>query len=398
MIRTTVRVVRRTDELEALSDAWDLLLQQAGDDGSVFLTHEWVSTWWKHFGAGKKLNVLVIEKDGSVTGLVPLMVCETGAGALRCRVLECIGSVDRNPVGLFDPESRDEAFAALLHYLGEELADGVNAVNLTLVPEDSQFVGLLRKHRSENSDGLFVIERVTTLAPYVRLPATWDDYVGSLRSSRRKALRYEVRRLIRAHDVEFRECTDDDLDSRLRQFFDLHENRWRSVNMSGVFSDSRMKEFYADIARTFQTKKWLHFSFLDIDDSMATGEFCFAYNGVLYYFTVARDVRYARHGIGHIHTMYLIQHAISNGLREVDFLKGGEPYKLRWTDSYRDYLQLLITGRTLGGPLRTSFLRWWPRLREIRQDGLVESYRRHVMWKREKEAIEGLRSNRGRAG
>lgn len=398
MTGATVRVVRQTDELESLSEVWDLLMQRSGDDGSIFLTPEWVSTWWKHFGAGKKLNVLLIEKDGTVIGLVPLMLYKTGAGPLTCCLLETIGSVNRNAVGLFAPESRDEAIAALFDYLEEELATRSLAVNLTLVPEDSQFVSLLRRECARHSSGLLVEERVTALAPYLSLPATWDECFGSLRGTRRRTLRRELRSLDRAHNFEFRECTDDDLDSRLRQFFDLHQDRWRSVNISGVFSDSRMKEFYADIARTFLRKKWLHFSFLDIDDRMATGEFCFAYNGVLYYFTVARDVRYAKHGIGHIHTMYLIQDAIASQLKEVDFLKGGEPYKLCWTDSYREYLQVLITSRGLRRSLRIRMVRWWLRLRELRQYGLRENYRRHLMWKQEEKAIESLRLNRQRRG
>lgn len=63
MDKTKIRVVTEPKELETLATVWDSLLGKCREDNSIYLTHEWLSTWWKHFEEGKKLNILLIEKE-----------------------------------------------------------------------------------------------------------------------------------------------------------------------------------------------------------------------------------------------------------------------------------------------------------------------------------------------
>ena len=83
MNNTTIRVVTETEELESLARVWDSLLPKCRDDNSIYLTHEWLSTWWKHFGERKKLNILLIEKGRQVIGIVPLMKTEYRIGLIK---------------------------------------------------------------------------------------------------------------------------------------------------------------------------------------------------------------------------------------------------------------------------------------------------------------------------
>ena len=386
MSEVRIRVFTELEELESLSSLWDGLLQKCGDEKSIYLTHEWITTWWRHFGKDKQLNILLAEKDHQAVGIVPLMKTEYKIGFLRLHALETIGPVNCNLVWLVLPESREEVMNEFLSYLEEELAKSKLVLRLTLVPDDSKLLNLLKRHEYQIAKKLAVRESFKTLAPYIALPLSWEELYCSLSHNRRWVLRKKLSILEKEHSVEFQEYTADNLFDRLNEFIELHQRRWQSVSVKGVFSNPRMKEFYKDIAIRFHEKNWLHFSFLNIDGAMASGEFGYIYNGKLYGATAGRDTKYSRYSIGHLHYMFMTKDAIRRGLRELDFLKGAEPYKFYWTKTARKYMNILIINKGIFPGLRLRLVHIFLRLWEIRQYSLKEIYfLRLLKWKEEKE-------------
>lgn len=385
MRSATIRVVTERGEFESLAGVWYELIQDVDSDNSIYLTHEWLSTWWKHFGEGKKLNILLIEKQNRVIGIIPLMRTEYRIGLFRVRALETIGSEYCNYVGLVRSGNGEEAITTLIAYLEDELVKNRLVLLLDLVPEDSKVLALLRSGSHLFSNNLASQERVTTLAPYVALPATWDEYYHSLSRNLRKQLRRASHSLQAAHSVQFQECNEDNLKYMLSEFFDLHQNRWSFVNTGRWFSDPGMRAFYGDIATQFIKKGWLHFSSLNIDGRMANAKYGYVYNHKFYAVTVARDTRYSEYSIGHLHDKFLIEEMIGRQLKEFDYSRGDEPYKFYWAKSARKYMQVVIIGKGLYTGIRFKFLRVFLRLYAIRQNGLRASYRLRLMRKRQEE-------------
>jgi CelD/BcsL family acetyltransferase involved in cellulose biosynthesis len=383
MTNTKIRIISESEEFESLSEVWDGLLRNSGDNNPIYLTHEWLLTWWKHFGEGKKLNVLIIEKEYQVIGVFPLMRTEYRIGPLKIRTLETIGAVNCNHIGLVRSGSREEAVSAFLAYLEEEFAKGELVLRLTWVPDDSRFLDLLRRRTSLSPNSLVMQEKVKTLAPYIILPATWDEYFRSLRPNRKRVLRRELRYLERSHRVEYQTCTLENLDNTLSRFIELHESRWQASHVRGVFSDPKMEGFYRDIATQFVKKGWLNFSCLVVDDEVASAEYAFIYNQKFYCATSARDMRFSKYSVGHIHQMFLVKYAIEKGLREFDFLRGDEPYKFHWTESSRRYINFVIGKKGLCSGLRLKLTRAFLRLHEIKQYSLKEIYYIYLIRRRE---------------
>jgi len=378
-----IRIISESNELESLLEVWDSLLRKSGDNNPIYLTHEWLLTWWKHFGEGRKLNVLLIEREGQPIGIVPLMRTEYRIGLFKIHALETIGSLNCNHIGLISSGNGEEAICAFLTYLEEELAKGESVLRLPWVPDDCEFLDLLRSCISSPTSNLVMQERAKTLAPYITLPSTWDEYSRWLSPSRRHVLRRKLRSLEKSHTVGFRDCTKDNLDNMLSRFIDLHQRRWQSANVKGVFSDPKMEGFYRDIATQFVKKGWLHFSCLIIDGEIASAEYAFIYNRKFYCTTSARDVGYSKYNVGHLHQMFLIKYAIEKGLREFDFLRGDEPYKFHWTESFRRYINSVIAKKGLCSSLRLKLIRAFLRLHEIKQYSLKEIYYIYLIRRRE---------------
>lgn len=380
-----IRVVTEAEEFASLKAVWNRLLQRCGENISIYLTHEWLSIWWRHFGEGKKLNILLIEKEHRVIGIIPLMKVECRIALIRFHVLETIGSVNCNYIGLILPEYMEDAMTVFLAYLEEELVKNKLLLRLNLIPEDCLFLNQLQKHAVPLSRNMLIQEKATTLAPYITLPATWDDYLSSLSRRRRKVLRRALRSLEKRYEVKLQEYTSESLDEGLSKFFDLHQSRWRAVNVRGAFSNPKMKEFYRDIASQFLKNKWLYFTCLTVDNEPVSIEYGFIYNQKLYNATAARDIKYSEYSVGHLHHLFLIKDAIKRHLREFDFLRGDEPYKFYWTKSARRYIQVMIKKNGFGSGLSLKLIRLSFRLREVCQYNLREIYSLYLIKRREKK-------------
>jgi hypothetical protein len=85
--------IRRIDEREFVSmkAKWDLLLTNSASN-NIFLTWEWLNTWWNHFkGNDKELAVFVAEDDKEeLVAIFPFYI-ERGSLFSRKRVLCFLG-------------------------------------------------------------------------------------------------------------------------------------------------------------------------------------------------------------------------------------------------------------------------------------------------------------------
>jgi CelD/BcsL family acetyltransferase involved in cellulose biosynthesis len=339
--------------------------------------------------------VLVLEKEGSPIGVVPLMRTDYRVGPIRKRFLETVGAVNRNYVWVVPPEHRDEVADAFLAYLNKELAVSGDALQLTLVPDDSSLLSVLQERQPEAA-GVAAEAKATTVAPYTELPRAWDEFYRSLSQHRRQRLRRYLRSLEETYDVEYQVCTAGSLEERLNRFYEIHEERWRSAKLRGSFADPKMKDFHSDLARRLRGKGWLHFSWISLDGEMVSAAYCFTYGKTLYWATSARDIRYSRYGVGHLLVESMMREAIELGLEEFDWLKGAEPYKFHWTKSVRRYHQVLAIEQGRGAGYRLKYIRAFLRLHSVRQYRLGEVYRLFRMKRREAEERKRMGLGSGR--
>ena len=79
------------DELESLETSWNQLLSKSPDK-NPFLTYEWLSTWWKHFGKGKKLEIFIARENGEIILIAPTMYTRCRAFGARLRKLELVAT------------------------------------------------------------------------------------------------------------------------------------------------------------------------------------------------------------------------------------------------------------------------------------------------------------------
>ena len=97
-IAVEIEIVRTFSALEGRREAWNRLVERA-QTNTVFQTYECHASWWKAFGAGVKLFVVLTRVGRELLGIVPLMLTERLILGRRYRVVQFIGLSGRGRFG-----------------------------------------------------------------------------------------------------------------------------------------------------------------------------------------------------------------------------------------------------------------------------------------------------------
>jgi len=390
--KLSIRVVTDPGEFVALRECWNELLQRC-EDNNVYLTWEWLFAHWSHYGQGSRLSILLVEDQGRVIGIAPLMCSTYGRWPLRFKVLENISVADTDYSGVILAERKEEAVSALLEYIDEATRrDGVT-VRLTQLPQGSRFLELLEKEYPRFSSSLVLDKRVMATCPYLPLPATWDEFFYSVRRKRRNNLRRALRALEKDFEVRFERATGgNDLKERVSELIDLHQRRWQGEGLRGTFASQQAREFYIDVAEEFCRRGWLDLSFMRVNGRAISAVYGLKYGGKFYYMLTAFDPAYADYSAGNVHIMRLIQDAIKRGIREFDFVVGGGGYKFYWTQHARQNIGLVVMRRRFPARARLRLFRAFMRLRSVLRRSPRENLRLYLLKRKQRQVREAADS------
>ncbi len=212
------------------------------------------------------------------------------------------------------------------------------------VPLDSETACVLR---TVSKEPFKLEEEVNTLCPYIILPGTFEEYFKGLGSNWRRNMRRWGKKLNKDFKVEFKIYDRaETIEEALKVFFDLHQKRWLSKGQRGAFADKTFCDFHYDVARSFAEKGWLNLCFLTLNDEPVSTVYAFKYAQKMFNYLSGFDPQYSEYRVGHLVFLYLIEHSMNNGIKEFDFMRGGESYKRLWNTVIRKNLELRAIKKT----------------------------------------------------
>jgi len=329
-----IKELNEYDQFIDLREQWNDVLKKSKDD-DIFLTWEWLSTWWKHYGKERKLMILLAEDGEKIVAIAPLMRSVYRLLGFRLRKIEFFAE-HTDYCNFILAEKKAESLKLFLKYLDKLSWD---YLELKEIPETAESITILRKIRRKTH---IQNETVSSKCPYIPLSVSWDVFVKELSGNKRRNLRRRMKRLKEKYKVGFKKQDEiDSLQQDMKTFFYLHQKRWRSKGLGGSFGeDPKFRDFLLDVSKCFAEKRWLNLSFLTANDEPISAALCFEYNKTLYYYHPGFDPVYSKYSIGNLLIMHLIQDSIQKGIEKIDFLKGAESYKSDWTSLSRDNLEI----------------------------------------------------------
>jgi CelD/BcsL family acetyltransferase involved in cellulose biosynthesis len=353
----SIQEVSDVETFRSLRETWNNLLRESGDN-NIFLTWEWLFTWWQHYGRDKKLRILLIKESDRIIAIAPFMQWKYRKGIFNIDVIENLCSIECDYSGIILTERRQESVAILLDCLVKITRDCHVIVRMSHIPENSDFISVLREQYPAFSSSFLLIEQPVSSCPYIMLPANWEDFFSTISKKRRQHLRQATKTLQKDHVVEFKKYDGgDDLREQLQVLFELHQKRWQDKNIISKFIKPEARDFYLDVSKAFYQNNWLDFSFLNVDGKPVSAAWGFNYNNEFCYMTCTFDPDYSNYGVGNLHIMKLIEYSIQNGQRKFDFLKGNEAFKNQWTHFKTNNFQITMAKNGFWGRYRVKLLR-----------------------------------------
>jgi len=323
--------------------AWDDLLHSSVSD-VVFMTWQWQSLWWDHFGTGQDctLHLLAIrDEGGALVGIAPLFITSEplpppkeykeselrpeGEGSPQ-RLVRIVGGIDvADYLDVIAPAGRlEEVWSSVFSYLMQR-RDEWDVIDLHSLPEWSPSREVVSRLASQwQLDAQTFPEDAS---PVLELPGDFETYLMCLRKKDRHELRRKVRKLEGRDDVRWYLVPPTDgeaMRTGMRAFLDLHRK-------SGVdkahFMDDRMANFFVDMAGRLIDTGWLDLAILEVAGQPAAAYFSFNYRDRIYLYNSGYDPEFASYSAGIALLAYRIHKAIKQGCKYFDFLRGDEPYK-----------------------------------------------------------------------
>lgn len=337
--------IRTFDDAD-VRNAWQRLQEGNGCD-NIHFTREWLSIWWKHFGGDCKLLLLLVKDNGEAIGLVPLMEMVSGPPGFKARRIEFVATGASDYQDFLISRKKPEVIRAVFEFLSGYPWD---IIRLRQLPEESPNLPYLRETIREYSRRWKMSDKVVVECPYLPLNGVeWNDYFRSLSKSQRDDIKRNIKLLGRQGVLRFEKLgpVDSRLSEVLQAIFAIHQERWDAKRERCTFplTSEKNQAYLSEITKVFGERGWLAPYILMLDEEMISYIFCFAYNNTMYDWNTAYRPKYHRHSVGKILHRYVIEDLIKNGYDEFDFMRGAEPYKMRFTKQTRSNIEITIVRR-----------------------------------------------------
>jgi CelD/BcsL family acetyltransferase involved in cellulose biosynthesis len=331
----TVREINDPAELPDLRQTWDELHART-PEASFLHSWAWFAIYWKHFGAGKGLRVLVVEDGGRAIGIVPLLV-RIAKWSEPVRILTY--PLDENEWVNYSlsigPDSLTVLTAALEH--------------IRLTPRDWHILELSRvdvetdqgrtKTALENA-GLSAICEVQFPRAVINLAetGTWEDYLATRGSKRRTELRSKEKRLARRGKVSFVRYRPLPADNGQADYrWDLYdaceavaEASWQGNSQGNMLNKDKFREFYRDCHRAAVEQGAADLCVLYVDNQPVGFQYAYQSRGMVVGVKTAYDRAFAAEGAGNVLVARTVADSFERGDKVFGMGSSRQEYKRLW--------------------------------------------------------------------
>jgi CelD/BcsL family acetyltransferase involved in cellulose biosynthesis len=310
--------------LAALEPEWQRLIGSMAEP-SIFASPEWTRTWWANFGEGRRLHLAGARRAGELVALAPF--CTTRRRGLRVR--EFLGSEEID-LGSFLVAPGEAPLATRLATFVLEQGDW-DLFDLWCVERGSSTAVALGEalaaHGAGHDFSPLPVNPVLDIRSEGWGAAASRSMLKDLARQRRVLGRQGKLELVFPRDVE-------QVEAALVELRTLHQERWKG---QGEISRLQLPDYWAWLrAITLEAwrQSWLYLPRLTLDGRLIAIGLYLLYRRRLFYWMGGHVHDFVRHSPNLLLTLAVIEDLRSAGTADVlDFGRGDEWYKLRWTQS-----------------------------------------------------------------
>jgi len=315
--------VRSYSKWVGMREEWDRLLGKSDED-DVFLTSDWLQTWWQVYGGGRRLSIIIAREQGELVGVAPLMTTKIGK-IVKLSVVEFIGTGQSDRLGSFAKEGDVRIHSALWdHVNGMKEWD---VLDLRDMREDFASARSVK-------EAFRAAEFEVSVDLWIPMRGTYKEYLVGLSSSFRHGITRSWAKLDGlAANIDV--ITEPE---RMNEGFEtlvgLSMRRWNGRGTS-TLADVRMRTFLEGAVARLCAKGEVVFHVLNASNEPIAITLGFLHAKRYLYYLSGLNPDYKGFGPGKSLLMKIVQDCYERDLEEMDLLRGGEEYKFKFNPQER---------------------------------------------------------------
>ena len=331
------------EEINSLQDLarcrllWESLCPRT-PGATFFHTLDWLEVYWRHFGSGQKLRVLVVSAADRPIGILPLVVQteRTRLGPVRILTYPLHGwGTVYGPVG---PNPTATLLAGLGHI--RRTRRDWDLLDLRWIDKAGADRG--RTSRAMEQVGFRPREQAWARAAVVEMSGNWETYW----KSRTKKWRHNVRRLRRRLEekgelshVRYRPQGEAHGDGDPRwDLYDacvqLSQKSWQGSSSTGTtLCHPSVSAYLRDVHAVAAKQGALDLNLLLVDGNPAAFAYNYHYQGSVYALRVGFDPKLRALGPGTVLQQTVLEESYASGDHLYDMGVGSLDYKRNWQTS-----------------------------------------------------------------
>jgi CelD/BcsL family acetyltransferase involved in cellulose biosynthesis len=315
MSDVVAEIIKDSADLEALAPEWWDLWRRT-PTAMPFQSPAWLLPWWRHFSPGA-LFTLTARQDNRLVAVAPGYIED---GALGRRILPLGISLSDHLDILADPNCLQPALEAIVVAAAsrkdswdlwelEDLPPGAAALALSLPASWRDDVAL------------------QTACPML-VPAA--EQTSLFPRGKRRHLNLARNRAARRGPVTIEPADLASIAAALEHLFRLHRLRWESRGGEGVLAPEAVQAFQREAVPGLHAAGLLRIYTLAIGEEVVAAHYELVHNAKSYVYLTGFDPAYDYESPSVILLAHAIEQAVADGITEIDFLRGQEPYKYEW--------------------------------------------------------------------
>lgn len=351
----TIREITDAASFAALREQWDSLIASSPTQ-DAFLTREWFHAWMKSYGKEAKIRIFTAWENDALIGAAPFMTIQQKKIGLRFKVLRTLSAPECDASGFLLKDGNKAALQALLDYIVTK-SDGWQAIEFNRYAMHNIETREILENLKGRGFDIHEIPHKHFYVPYTTI-GSWDNYFKEINSNFRRKLKKTEQGMATLGNFEVKRFKGKDVTwETIEAIIEVN----RHSTFPNICNSEEDQALHRELIESMADKGWMDVYILFIDGKPSAYLYGFLYNNCMGYWRVGFDRRTDPNvAIG----VYLLSQVIKSGFdenqKELDFLRGDEEYKNRWTSSYRNYINFkaVPAGRFL---TRLAFT-WAPRI------------------------------------
>ncbi|HRZ66834.1 MAG TPA: GNAT family N-acetyltransferase [Candidatus Omnitrophota bacterium] len=340
------RWIEDIEDFRKIAAEWDSLVAAASDP-QPFLLSDFLITWWKYFGKGKKLRIFVVEEGGKVKGGLPLCLNRGSAREGFAEFLHHVGEVAANYTEPLYSDGGPEIFPLLARALSGRRDWDVFC--LTDIREGSRLLKELKGAPHHKDYSVFLISDHDNYA--IDLGKGLESYQSSLSPKLKRDLKSKRKHITQKYGAVtlVKASGEKEVRASAALYKKFSRDAFAARNRKSTFENDKYADFFAEFLVLMEKAGRLDAHLLKAGDAVLAISFAYRFGRGFNWVLTAFDYEYKYYRPGYILIEELLKEICARGETYYNWYGHGRFYKDQLCNLLEPLYKVMIVRKTIKG-------------------------------------------------